>query len=92
MPKSPAKSKSTLRQAKLYEDIFDKLGGKCAECNWTDRRALLIFDTRRERTRGGLGYLYGVLKNSTERYRLLCANHLTVAANSGRRRAGKINR
>jgi len=90
----PNKKTSTERQRVLYEQIHEKHDRQCAECGFDDPRALIVSDTHRERTKGGLGYLYAVLNDETGRYRLLCANHMMIAnqeAGANRRLVGRTN-
>ena len=74
----PTRKTSTERQRLLYDQIHEKYGCRCAECGFDDARALIVSDTHREKTPGGLSYLYAVLNDETGRYRLLCANHMMI--------------
>jgi hypothetical protein len=74
-------SKSTVQQRELRRRINEKYGNKCANCGFSDPRALHIDHVHgggqkeiRGGRGGGMSYYYRVLKDQTDRYQLLCAN------------------
>src|ERR1700756_3265005 len=73
---------STRRQRELLQQIHEKHGPRCNACGYDrDVRALQIDHVQgggSAEIRGGLGaglaYYYRVLRDTTGRYQLLCAN------------------
>lgn len=68
---------------KLRYEILDELGGKCAECGYSDYRALQIDhingDSAEDKKKTGSSYYYNIRKQlHTGRYQILCANCNTI--------------
>ena len=66
------------RKQRLKNEIFDKLGGKCTECGFGDRRALVIDHIggggrQHRKNKRGNRYYVEILEDLTP-YQLLCAN------------------
>jgi len=73
---------NTTRLQNLYsiskESVFDKLGRRCNKCGFTDSRALQIDHVngggRKEGGNRGYSFYRDVLKDTTGKYQVLCAN------------------
>ena len=81
MTKVAQPSKSTLQQRELRHRINEKYGGSGVRCGFSDVRALHIDHVHgggqkelRGGRGGGMSYYYRVLKDTTGKYQLLCAN------------------
>jgi len=66
-------------RAKLKQEAFDKMGGKCVRCGFTDYRALQVDHVNgggwKEHSQNRHMYYYlQVMKDTTGKYQLLCAN------------------
>lgn len=82
---SPSTRNEYRRQwfVKLRYQILDALGGKCAQCGYSDYRALQIDhisgDSTEDKKKSGTSYYYNILKQlDTGKYQCLCANCNTI--------------
>jgi hypothetical protein len=67
---------------KLRISVLDKLGNKCAKCDWVDPRALHVDHVygngQQDRGHGSTAFVKKVLADTKGNYQLLCANHNAI--------------
>lgn len=94
MPEHP----STKKQRELLEQIHHRYGPRCTRCGYdSDVRALQIDHVEgggnselRGGRGGGIAYYARVLKDTSGRYQLLCANCNKIKAIERRERLGAL--